>query len=127
MNNIASIFILTFLFITFLSATYDKIFNWKDNVLWLIDYFDEKILKKITPLLLIIILVLELATSIFCAVGILELITNSGHFYSFYGSVFACITLLFLLIGQHIAKDYEGNKSLILYFILAVMATYWLN
>jgi hypothetical protein len=42
----------------------------------------------------------------------------------FYGAVFSCITLLMLLFGQRLAKDYDGARTI--YFIPAVMAVYWL-
>jgi drug/metabolite transporter superfamily protein YnfA len=111
MNNVASILILVFLGITFLQSGYDKLFYWKDHV----------------PLALLHVLILELISTILCIVGAIELLLNSGRIFGYYGAVFSCITLLMLLVGQRLAKDYDGARTIVIYFIPAVMAVYWLN
>ena len=127
MNNVASILILVFLTITFLQSGYDKIFYWKDNVEWLKGHFAKTQLKNHVPLALLHVLVLELLSTVLCAVGAIELLLNSGRVFGYYGAVFSCITLLMLLVGQRLAKDYDGARTIVIYFIPAVMAVYWLN
>lgn len=127
MNNVASIFILVFLAITFLQSGYDKLFYWKDNVEWLKGHFAKTPLKNLVPLALLHILVLELISGILCIVGCIELLINNGRLFGFYGAVFSCITLLMLLFGQRLAKDYDGARTIVIYFMPAVMAVYWLN
>jgi uncharacterized membrane protein YphA (DoxX/SURF4 family) len=127
MNNVASILILVFLTITFLQSGYDKIFYWKDNVEWLKGHFSKTQLKNHVPLALLHVLVLELISTVLCAVGAIELLLNSGRTFGYYGAVFSCITLLMLLVGQRLAKDYDGARTIVIYFIPAVMAVYWLN
>ena len=127
MNNVASILILVFLTITFLQSGYDKIFYWKDNVEWLKGHFAKTQLKNHVPLALLHVLVLELIATVLCAVGAIELLLNSGRTFGYYGAVFSCITLMMLLIGQRLAKDYDGARTIVIYFISAVMAVYWLN
>jgi uncharacterized membrane protein YphA (DoxX/SURF4 family) len=127
MNNVASILILVFLTITFLQSGYDKIFYWKDNVEWLKGHFAKTQLKNHVPLALFHVLVLELLSTILCAVGAIELLLNSGRTFGYYGAVFSCVTLLMLLVGQRLAKDYDGARTIVIYFIPAVMAVYWLN
>ncbi|MBP8067514.1 MAG: hypothetical protein KAY27_03035 [Pedobacter sp.] len=127
MNNVASILILVFLTITFLQSGYDKIFYWKDNVDWLKGHFAKTQLKNHVPLALLHVLILELISAILCIVGAIELLLNSGRTFGYYGAVFSCITLLMLLVGQRLAKDYDGARTIVIYFIPAVMAVYWLN
>lgn len=127
MNNVASIFILVFLAITFLQSGYDKLFYWKDNVEWLKGHFAKTPLKNLVPLALLHILVLELISGVLCIVGCIELLINNGRLFGFYGAVFSCITLLMLLFGQRLAKDYDGARTIVIYFMPAVMAVYWLN
>lgn len=127
MNNVASILILVFLTITFLQSGYDKIFYWKDNVEWLKGHFAKTQLKNHVPLALFHVLVLELLSTVLCAVGAIELLLNSGRTFGYYGAVFSCVTLLMLLVGQRLAKDYDGARTIVIYFIPAVMAVYWLN
>ena len=127
MNNIASILILVFLAITFLQSGYDKIFNWKDNVVWLKEHFAETPLRNQVPLALLNLLILELISGILCIVGSIEVALNSGRLYGLYGAIFSCITFIMLLFGQRMAKDYDGARTIVLYFIPAVMAVNWLN
>ena len=127
MNNITSILILIFLAITFLQSGYDKLFYWKDNVEWLKGHFSKTPLKNQVPLALANILVLELISGILCVVGCIELLMNNGRIFGFYGAVFSCITLLMLLFGQRLAKDYDGARTIVIYFIPAILAVYWLN
>ena len=127
MNNVASILVLAFLAITFLQSGYDKLFHWKDNVSWLTGHFAKTVLKNVVPLALFHILVLELISGILCVVGAIELFVNEGRTFGFYGGVFSCVTLLMLLFGQRLAKDYDGARTIVIYFIPAVMVVYWLN
>jgi len=127
MNNVASILILVFLAITFLQSGYDKLFYWKDNVDWLKGHFAKTQLKNHVPLALLHVLILELISAILCIVGAIELLLNSGRTFGYYGAVFSCITLLMLLVGQRLAKDYDGARTIVIYFIPAVMAVYWLK
>ena len=127
MNNVASILILVFLTITFLQSGYDKIFYWKDNVEWLKGHFAKTQLKNHVPLALLHVLVLELLSTILCAVGAIELLLNSGRTFGYYGAVFSCITLILLLLGQRLAKDYDGARTIAIYFVPAVLAVFWLS
>lgn len=125
--NYASILILIFLAVTFIQSGYDKVSDWKGNVGWLKEHFSKTFLRGTVPLALFTILALELVAGIFCVVGSIQLLTNGERDYGFYGAVFACITLIFLLFGQRIAKDYDGARTICIYFIPAVMAVYWLG
>lgn len=127
MNNTASLLLLVFLAITFIQSGYDKIFYWKDNVNWLKEHFSKTQLKNQVPLALAHILVLELISGILCIVGSIELYMTNGKLYGYYGALFSCITLLMLLFGQRLAKDYDGARTIVIYFIPAVIAVYWLN
>lgn len=127
MNNVASILLLVFLALTFLQSGYEKIFYWKDNVSWLKEHFSKTILKNQVPLALLHLLILELISGILCVVGVIQLLLNSGREFGFYGAIFSCICLLMMLFGQRLAKDYDGARTIVIYFIPAVMAVYWLN
>jgi hypothetical protein len=127
MNNPASFLILLLLTLTFLQSGYDKLFYWKDNLAWLKDHFSKTLLKNVVPQALGFILVLELFTSILAIAGLVQLLYNGNREYGFYAAVMSCVTLLFLLFGQRLAKDYDGARTIVIYFIPAVLAVYWLN
>ena len=127
MNNVASILVLLFLALTFVQSGYDKLFHWKDNLDWLKVHFEKTPLKNAVPFALFHVLVMELISSVLCVVGCVELFVNNGRTFGFYGAVFSCITLLMLLFGQRLAKDYDGARTIVIYFIPAILAVFWLS
>ncbi|TRX23697.1 DoxX family membrane protein [Flavobacterium franklandianum] len=127
MNNAASILLLAFLAITFIQSGYDKLFYWKDNLDWLKEHFAKTQLKNLVRLALLNILILELISGILCVVGGIELFVSNGRTFGLYGAVFSSITLLMLLFGQRLAKDYDGARTIVIYFIPAVMAVLLLS
>lgn len=127
MNNAAPILLLVFLAITFIQSGYDKLFYWNDNLSWLKEHFAKTQLKNLVRLALLNILILELISGVLCIVGGIELLVNNGRTFGLYGAVFSCITLLMLLFGQRLAKDYDGARTIVIYFIPAILAVYWLN
>ena len=127
MNNAASILLLVFLAITFIQSGYDKLFYWKDNLDWLKGHFAKTQLKNLVRLALLHILVLELISGVLCIVGCIELLISNERTFGLYGAVFSSITLLMLLFGQRLAKDYDGARTIVIYFIPAVMAVLLLS
>ena len=127
MNNAASILLLAFLSITFIQSAYDKLFYWKDNLNWLKGHFAKTPLKNLVFLALLNILILELISGILCVVGAIELLVSNGSTFGLYGAVFSSITLLMLLFGQRLAKDYDGARTIVIYFIPAVMTVLLLS
>jgi len=127
MNNTASMLILLFLAVTFIQSGYDKISDWKSNVDWLKGHFAQTFLRNSVPVALLTILALEVVAGILCVVGAIQLFTIGERTFGFYGAVFSCVTLIFLLFGQRIAKDYDGARTIAIYFIPAVMAVFWLD
>lgn len=129
MTQVAPLLVLAFLAITFLQSGYDKIKDWKGNVEWLNGHFSNTILAKQVPLALGTILLLEIVSGVLCVSGIIQNIMQDGVIrgLGFYGAILSCITLLFLLFGQRLAKDYDGARTIVIYFIPAVLLVFWLN
>jgi uncharacterized membrane protein YphA (DoxX/SURF4 family) len=94
--------LLAFLAITFLQSGYDKIADWNGNVSWLKGHFSQTFLKNQVPAALLTVLALEIVAGV------------------------SCITLLLLLFGQRIAKDYDGARTIVIYLIPALLGVYWL-
>lgn len=127
MNNPASLLLLLFLAVTFLQSAYDKMFYWKDNLSWLKSHFEKTVLKNWMPVSLFVILILEIITGVLAVTGMIQLFYNSEKELGLYAGIFSCITLLVLLLGQRIAKDYDGARTIAIYFVPAVLAVYWLS
>ena len=128
MTNTASVLVLIFLAVTFIQSAYDKVFAWRGNVDWLKSHFaNTSLLKNNVPAALGVILLLELITGILTLVGCVQLLINGERTFGYYGAVFSCITLILLLLGQRLAKDYDGARTIAIYFVPAVLAVFWLS
>ena len=60
-------------------------------------------------------------------VGVYQLATSEMKEIALLGAELSAITLIFLLIGQRLAKDYAGAMTLAVYFIIAVFGVYLLQ
>ena len=123
----AEILILLFLIVTFLQSGIDKLTDWGGNVSFIKDHFQNSPLKNQVSFLLAIVLIIELIASFFMIYGLYQIITNNGFEYALYGLQLSGLTLIFLLIGQRLAKDYAGAMSLTVYFILTVLGVFLLT
>ena len=119
--------ILLFLIATFLQSGLDKVMDWKGNLSFITGHFQNSPLKNSVPILLGIITVLEIGASILMAIGIFQIIDTGSKELALCGVELAALTLIFLLIGQRLAKDYAGAMTLAVYFIIAVCGVYLLN
>jgi uncharacterized membrane protein YphA (DoxX/SURF4 family) len=122
----AIIAVLLFLAVTFIQSGYDKVTDWKGNVGWLTGHFAQTPIKNMVPQSLFMILVLEVLSGAFSIIGIIEIFVNGDTRFAFFAACLSCITLLFLLLGQRMAKDYDGARTIAIYFIPAVLLLSWL-
>jgi len=127
LSHSAEILLLLFLIITFLQSGIDKITDWKGNVSWLIGHFKDTPMRGIVPLMLGIILVAEVVAGILCLVGVYQLSVDGTSIIALYGAILSCITLLMLLFGQRMAKDYAGAMTIAVYFVPAILLVFLLQ
>lgn len=127
MTNATEILILIFLIITFLQSGIDKVFDWTGNLSWLKDHFSDTPLKNLVPILLGTILFAEMVAGILCAVGLYQIAIIGKTDIAFYGAILSCFSLLMLLFGQRMAKDYDGAKTIAVYFIPAIFLVFLLQ
>ena len=124
--NPFALLLLAFLAITFLQSGLDKILDWNGNVSWLKSHFSQTILKNNVPAALLIVLALEIVAGVLAVMGIIENITSHSTQLGDYACMVSCVTLLFLLFGQRLAKDYDGARTIVIYFVPAILGVYWL-
>ncbi|MBU2949697.1 DoxX family protein [Tamlana agarivorans] len=120
----AELLILSFLVITFLMSFYDKVSDFKGQILFLNEYFSKTFIAKYIPVILVLIIILEALATAFCSFGIYQIIAYQVSFYALIGSIISCFILLIFLLGQRIAKDFDGARNITIYFIVAVFAVY---
>lgn len=118
------ILILLFLIVTFLQSGIDKMVDWNGNLGFIKEHFKSSPLKNMVPLLLGIILITEVVAALFMIVGIYQIVTSGVKEFAIYGVELSALTLIFLLIGQRLAKDYAGAMTLAVYFIITIFGLY---
>lgn len=122
--NIPILLILAFTAITFLQSGLDKIFDWTGNIGWLKGHFGKTFMGGMVPLLVGIILVLEVIVGLMAIGGGFTLMLNNDPTLGFWSLVLAAITLLMLLFGQRVAKDYPGAFTLTGYFLIVIFGIF---
>jgi hypothetical protein len=58
--------------------------------------------------------------------GIAENLMSGATIMGDYACMVSCVTLLLLLFGQRVAKDYDGARTIVIYLIPALIGVYWL-
>lgn len=125
-GNIITILVLFFLIVTFLQSGADKILDWNGNLDFIKEHFKDSPLSGMVPLLLAKILAMELIAGILMLVGVFQLATSGAKEMAFWGMVVSALSLIFLLVGQRLAKDYAGAMTLAVYFIVNILGLYFL-
>lgn len=124
---ITELLILLFVAITFLQSGIDKITDWKGNTGWLKEHFSNTFLAGQVLLMVGIIMILEVITGLLALAGIYQILVHGVETLAFYSCVLAAITLLMLLFGQRVAKDYPGAFTLTGYFVVVILGVYFLS
>lgn len=110
-----------FMSITFLQSGLDKIFDYKGNLSWMKEQFSKTLLKNTIGIFLPVILFFELVTGLICLIGIVQIFISNAFATLLYGFFLSGITLLILLFGQRMSKQYPGAVSLTGYFIITLI------
>ena len=126
-QNIVVLLLLLFVIITFLQSGIDKVIDWRGNLGWLKGHFSKSPFRNIVPLLLLVITIMEIAAGICSAIGFVQILSSEQYLFAQAGSIIACVSLLMLLLGQRIAKDYEGAKTIVIYFIPSLLLVFLLQ
>lgn len=121
---ITEILILLFITITFLQSGIDKMVDWSGNTGWLKEHFSKTFLAKQVPLMVGIIMVLEVLTGLLAIAGIALILYSGINTLALYACILAAVTLLMLLFGQRVAKDYAGAFTITGYFIVVILGVY---
>jgi hypothetical protein len=110
-----------FFAILFLQSGLDKLMNFKENLSWLVGHFSKTFFSGFVPLLLIALTLSEILAGLSSGYGLVELVLHKNPNVSFWGMALSALSLLFLFLGQRIAKDYSGAGGLVAYLIAAVV------
>ena len=117
-KNLPALFAALFTAILFIQSGLDKVFDWKGNLSFLTEHFSKTFVAGTVPMMLATITLLELATGIVAAGGLVKAVLTGDTIFIFVSSVLGAATLCALFFGQRIAKDYPGAAVLVPYFLL---------
>ncbi len=126
-QQITQILILLFLSITFLISGYEKVMDWKGSVAYITEHFKLSPLKKYVSLLLMILVVMDFIAGILMFVGIFNIALTNDVKMALYGVQISSLAIIFMLIGQRLAKDYQGAMLLGVYFLICICGMYLLG
>ena len=128
------ILICVFFLILYAQSAIDKIQCKQENISWLQGHFKQSMLANYVPVLFFTLTLLELITAFLFLINII-IIVSPDDFSNILETVFfidgigqmgayymSMITLLGLFFGQRIAKDYEGAKTIAIYFTLNIVS-----
>ncbi len=113
--------------ILFIQSGLDKVFDWKGNLEWLNGHFSKTFLSRFVPIMLAQLTVLELATGVLSAAGIVYFLAVGSTVLIFWAAALGAVTVVGLFFGQRVAKDYPGAAVLVPYFILLIAMLYLTN
>jgi len=120
--DIVKIAIGVFWTLLFLQSGFDKILDWKGNVGWLKGHFEKSILGGMVKPLVAILAVTELIAGGLCAAGTIQVLLSGKTYWLALGLLASLASLLMLFFGQRLAKDYEGAKTIAIYFGVALLS-----
>ena len=120
-EKVAFLLVLVFFLIVFIQSGLDKIFDYKGNLNFLKDLLKIYFSPTLIELALISVTILELTSGILCLIGIINFVFNDSNFIGLLGLITGSVALLVLLFGQRVSKNYDGAKTIAIYFILAMV------
>ncbi|HEX8249261.1 MAG TPA: hypothetical protein VF599_13875 [Pyrinomonadaceae bacterium] len=126
-KNLPALFSALLVSILFIQSGLDKVFDWKGNLEWLTGHFSKTFLRGTVPPMLAAITLMEIATGLLSAAGIVYFLISGSTVLIFYASVLGAASIVALFFGQRVAKDYPGAAVLIPYFILLIILMYLTN
>tara|TARA_B100000787_G_scaffold159725_1_gene138098 strand:- start:406 stop:792 length:387 start_codon:yes stop_codon:yes gene_type:complete len=120
-EKIAFLFVLAFFLIVFIQSGIDKVFDFKGNLSFLNDLLGAFFSQPLIKLALISVTILELLSGTLCLIGIVDVLLNGSNFIGLLGLIVGSFALLVLLFGQRVSKNYDGAKTITIYFILSTV------
>lgn len=124
-EKITFILVLAFFSIVFIQSGVDKVFDYKGNLSFLNDLLGGFFSRPLITFALISVTILELTSGTMCLIGIFDAIFNPSYFIGKLGLIIGSLALLVLLFGQRVSKNYDGAKTIAVYFILAMLGIIW--
>ncbi|MBL7923803.1 MAG: DoxX family protein [Bacteroidia bacterium] len=125
--NWVGFFSSTFLAIVFLQSGLDKVINYKRELGWIQQKFVKNALYHYVSSLFLVLTFFELLSGALSLGGVIHLLTSKDPYVAMWGAWFSSLTMLMLIFGQRVTKDYSGAATLVPYFIASLIGLYSLS
>jgi len=123
--TLAQLSISSFIAIVFLQSGIDKVLDWSGNLGWLKGHFSKTFIRgMITPLLGVLTLV-ELAAGVIGVVGVGCILCCEDSSCAYIAVALSLVSYLMLIFGQRLAKDYDGAKTIAIYFGVSLVSLFF--
>lgn len=110
-----------FFAIVFLQSGLDKFVDRQGNLDYITGFFSNSPLNPLASSMFWAIAVLETIAGVLAAIGALIVLFGGGTALALWGLVFSTISLLGLLFGNRMAKEYGGAVVIANYFAVALL------
>ena len=120
-TKIGFLLILSFFSIVFIQSGLDKVFDHKGNLSFLRDLLGKFFNQSLITLAFVSVTVLELFSGFLCLAGLFYTLFYDSSLIGLVGLIVGSVALLVLLFGQRVSKNYEGAKTITIYFILSII------
>jgi hypothetical protein len=127
LRNLPALFAAAFVAVLFIQSGLDKVLDWKGNLEWLTGHFSKTFLAGMVPMMLATITVMELATGLLAAAGVIYFFIYGSLALAFWASALGALSVTALFFGQRVAKDYPGAAVLVPYFLLLLVLMFLSN
>ena len=120
-TKIVFLFILSFFSIVFIQSGLDKVLDKQGNLSFLMDLLKETFSEGLIKLAFYSVTLLELFSGFLCLAGIAQGLFSESSKIGQAGLIIGSVALLVLLFGQRLSKNYDGAKTITIYFILSMV------
>ena len=121
LNHLPLVLTTLFVAILFIQSALDKILDFNGNLGFLSGHFEKTPLAKMVPPMLVTITIMETATGLLAAAGLVYFLVTGSASIIFISSILGAASITALFFGQRIAKDYPGAAVLVPYFLLLIV------
>lgn len=121
-NTLILVMIGLFWALLFIQSGLDKVFDWKGNISWLTGHFEKSILANMVKPMVAILAMTEIVAGVLSLCGAGQALVSGQRSLLGISLLLSMVSLLMLFFGQRLAKDYEGARSIAVYFGVALVS-----
>lgn len=118
---------LLFLVAVFGQSGLDKVLDYRGNQTYFQEQFKKSPLNPLIGALLPLITLMEVATTLLALLGLVTLVASGQSQWGLYACALGCLTLIALVFGQRVAKDYGGAAGIVPYLAVALLGLFFFS